>query len=83
MSDFNITPETILDAQILNLIHDRAREQAHALRQHAIEDLWRSANAVLATPCASARRSAQRLVYALARRQARLKLDPADTTQTA
>lgn len=53
-----------------NELHDRALAEAEALRRAALDDLWRGANAALATASGSALRSARRLVYRLQRRQA-------------
>ena len=52
--------------------HDLARQQAHALRDPAIDDFWRGANAALTRALpgaeAQARRSARRLHARLQRR---------------
>lgn len=42
-------------------LHDRAREDAEALRAEAIDDFWRGANAAFAATLDTAQRSAQRL----------------------
>lgn len=66
-----------LDNAALARMHDQALERAQCLRQEAIDDFWRGADAVwqrsLLTGAAGARRAAQRLQARLARRaQARL-----------
>ena len=48
-------------------IHALAHCRADALRREAMADFWRGADAVLAATAGSARRSAQRLAYRLAR----------------
>lgn len=53
-----------------NELHDRALAEAEALRREAMDDLWRGANAVLATASGSMLRSARRLAQRLRRRQA-------------
>lgn len=58
------------DAAHLNRLHDRAHAEAEALRRAALDDLWRGANASLATASGVALRSARRLVYRLQRRRA-------------
>lgn len=50
-------------------LHDRAREDAEALRAEAIDDFWRGANAAFAATLDTAQRSAQRLAHRLARRE--------------
>ncbi len=50
---------------------DDAKRQAEALREAAIDDFWRGADAVLARSLATASRSADRLRLALARRSSR------------
>lgn len=49
-------------------IHTLARAQAQALRDEAITDFWRGADALVADAGHGAYRSAQRLAYRLARR---------------
>lgn len=51
-------------------LHDRAREDAEALRAEAIDDFWRGANAAFAATLDTAQRSAERLAHRLARRGA-------------
>ncbi|MDP2064364.1 MAG: hypothetical protein Q8K38_00120 [Burkholderiaceae bacterium] len=66
---------TALDAvqpDTLARLHDRARENAEALRAEAIDDFWRGANAALAATLGTAQRSAQRLAHRLAHRRERL-----------
>lgn len=58
-----------LDPAERNRLHDLARAQAHALREQALDDFWRGANTALDRGAASVGRSAQRLLYALARRE--------------
>jgi len=53
-------------------LHDRAREDAEALRAEAIDDFWRGANAAFGATLHTAQRSAQRLAYRLAHRRERL-----------
>ncbi len=55
-------------ASELDRIHTLAREQAHTLREQAMADFWRGADALVAHASHSASRSAQRLAYRLARR---------------
>ena len=45
----------------LNHLHDEALRRAHDLRDDAIDDFWRGANAVLWAQLSSARRAAARL----------------------
>ena len=52
----------------LNRMHDLALRRAHALRQEAMDDFWRGADAMWAATVASTCRSAQRLAHRLARR---------------
>lgn len=47
--------------------HELAKTEAVRLRHEAIDNFWRGADAMLATTADSARRSAQRLAYRLAR----------------
>jgi hypothetical protein len=54
----------------LQRIHDQAKRQAEALREAAVDDFWRGADAVLARTLAGASRSAERLRHALARKAA-------------
>ena len=51
-------------------LHDRAREDAEALRAEAIDDFWRGANAAFVATLNTAQRSAERLAHRLARRRA-------------
>lgn len=53
-----------------NELRERALAEAEALRRAALDDLWRGANAALATASGSVLRSARRLVYRLQRRRA-------------
>lgn len=48
-------------------IKELAKQQAQALRREAIDDFWRGADAAWAARLDTARRSAQRLAYRLAR----------------
>jgi hypothetical protein len=52
----------------LDRLHDRARAEAHALRQQAIADFWRGADGLLASAVTHAERSATRLASRLRRR---------------
>ena len=54
-----------------HFVHDQAKRQAEALREEAVDDFWRGADAVLARTLGGVGRSAGRLRYALARRLAR------------
>lgn len=49
-------------------LHELAKTEAVRLRDEAVDDFWRGADAMLGTTADSARRSAQRLAYRLARR---------------
>ncbi len=75
MNPFKITPESAAHAQRLARLHDEARARAKALRAEAVDDFWRGVGEVLCSTwaylLATARRNAQRLGRALARRQAR------------
>ncbi len=57
------------DAATQVRLHDQAKAEAVRLRDEAVDDFWRGADAVLATTADSARRSAQRLACRLARRE--------------
>lgn len=50
-----------------NNLHDLALCRAQALRQEAVDDFWRGANAVLVSATGAAGRSARRLAQRLAR----------------
>lgn len=52
----------------LGRLHDLAKQRAHELRREALDEFWRGADAALARTVTSARQSAQRLAYRLARR---------------
>lgn len=56
------------DAAAQARLHDLAKSEALRLRDEAVGDFWRGADAVLGTTADNARRSAQRLAYRLARR---------------
>ena len=56
-------------AQELNRLHDQALLQARTLRDAAIDDFWRGANAALWGRLSSARRAAARLSHRLQRHQ--------------
>lgn len=58
------------DPDRLNQLHDRARAEAEALRREALDDLWRGANAALATAGLQALRATRRLAYRLQRHRA-------------
>jgi hypothetical protein len=45
----------------LNRLHDEARRRADQLRDEAIDDFWRGANATLSAQVSAARRAATRL----------------------
>ena len=53
-----------------NELRGLALAEADALRRAALDDLWRGANAALATASGSVLRSTRRLVYRLQRRSA-------------
>ncbi len=59
-------------------IKEQAKQQAQALRREAIGDFWRGADAAWAASLATARRSALRLAYRLAR-HAQLRAQGAET----
>jgi len=59
-----------LSADLTDFDFDAARRQAEAQRRAAMDDVWRGANAALATAGSNALRSAQRLAHRLARRAA-------------
>ncbi len=50
-------------------LHDRAREDAEALRAETIDDFWRGANAAFGATLDTAQRSARRLAYRLSHRE--------------
>jgi hypothetical protein len=56
-----------MNANDLNRLHDEARQRAHALRDEAIDEFWRGANAVLWDRLSNARRAAERLSQRLQR----------------
>lgn len=56
------------DAATQVRLHDLAKCEALRLRDEAVDDFWRGADAMLGTTADRARRSAQRLAYRLARR---------------
>jgi len=62
----------------LNRLHDLARRRAQALRQEAMDDFWRGANAMLALTAGATGRSARRLAQRLAR-HARGRLAPVES----
>ena len=72
MSPVNPATAASLEMTDRNRIHQLALARAQALRDEAIDDFWRGANAMVVRSSASAYRSAQRLAYALARRKATL-----------
>lgn len=61
---FSSTPESTALAQL----HDQAKREALRLRREAIDDFWRSADAVWQRSQDLAQRSASRLQARLARR---------------
>lgn len=69
------------DAATQARLHDLAKGEAVRLRDEAVGDFWRGADAMLGTTADSARRSAQRLAYRLARR-ARGRAASRPTTQS-
>lgn len=54
--------------ELLNRLHDQARQRAQQLRHEAIADFWRGADALLDDAATRARRAAERLAYRLQRR---------------
>jgi len=58
-----------MNANQLNRLHDDARQRAHSLRDEAIDEFWRGANAALWGSLSSARRAAARLSHRLQRHQ--------------
>lgn len=62
-------PSVSLSAQELNHLHDRALRQAYTLRDEAIDDFWRGANAALRGRLSSAQRAVVRLSHRLQRHQ--------------
>jgi hypothetical protein len=58
-----------LSAQELNRLHDQALLQARTLRDAAIDEFWRGANAALWARLSSARRATTRLAHRLQRHQ--------------
>ncbi len=61
---FTNHPDAVTQARL----HDLAKCEAVRLRDQAVGDFWRGADAMLGTTADTARRSAQRLAYRLARR---------------
>lgn len=60
-----------LSTNLTDFDFDAARRDAEVQRRAAMDDVWRGANAALATAGSHALRSAQRLAHRLARREAR------------
>jgi hypothetical protein len=58
-----------LRAQQLNCLHDQALRQAQTLRDEAIDDFWRGANAALRGRLSGVQRAAVRLSHRLQRHQ--------------
>jgi hypothetical protein len=58
------------DPERLAELHDRALAEAEALRREALGDVWRGANAALASTGAQALRAARRLAHRLQRHRA-------------
>ncbi len=63
---------TLLDAdrfttEQLQRLHDLAHREAPQLRSEAIDDFWRSTDAVLSMPWQRARRAAERLAHRIRR----------------
>jgi hypothetical protein len=58
-----------MTANQLNRLHDDARQLARTLRDEAIDDFWRGANAALWGRLSTARRAAARLSHRLQRHQ--------------
>lgn len=65
----NRTPNP--SADLTDFDFDAAYRETEAQRRAAMDDVWRGANAALATAGSNALRSAQRLAHRLARRAAR------------
>lgn len=64
MTPLNLDPDRLAE------LHDRARAEAEALRREALDDVWRGANAALATAGHQALRATRRLAYRLQRHRA-------------
>lgn len=60
----------LADPRRLNELHDRAHDEAEALRRAALDDLWRGADAALAGVATGALRAARRFAHRLQRRRA-------------
>ena len=58
-----------MNAHQLNRLHDQARQSAPQLREEAIDEFWRGANAALWAQLSTARRAAARLAHRLQRHQ--------------
>lgn len=75
----SLTPDALAQAQTQARVHDLARQQAEQLREAAMADFWRGANAMLhraqLSPAAQKERSARRWQARLARRQQALAGD--------
>ena len=63
-------PDPLAPAE-LNRLYDEARRRAGELRREALDDVWRGADAALASTLGSAQRSALRLASRLARHRSR------------
>lgn len=57
-------------------LQDAAKARAARLRDERVDDFWRGADAVLEAGLDHATRSAQRLVYRLARHRRERRLEP-------
>ncbi len=64
-----------VDAPDFAILHDQALRRAQELRREAVDDFWRGTDAAWSAGLATARRSAQRLAYRLAR-HAQLRRGP-------
>ena len=68
----------LTDPALLNARHDQAHAEACRLRRAAVGELWRAADAVLATAATASQRSAARWLHRLQRhRSLRQALPPA------
>lgn len=70
-----------LNGPSLNRLHDLAKAEAERLRNEAVDDFWRGANAVWQRGQTTAQRSASRLQARLARR-AQGRITPSSTVTT-
>ena len=60
----------------LNRLHDEAHARARALRDEALDDFWRGADALLREASASAARAARRFAASLRRHRGQRPAEP-------